>query len=71
MFIERSEKQELWEGPRLSANEIANISGLDEIKERNKLIHDLQVLMLNTAGCVVSYDTTTIHTLRDGLPEVN
>ncbi|VDK77881.1 unnamed protein product [Litomosoides sigmodontis] len=67
---ERSEKQELWEGPQLSANEIASISGLDEIKERNKLIHDLQVLMLNTSGCVVSYDTTTINVLRDGLPEV-
>ncbi|CAG9534926.1 unnamed protein product [Cercopithifilaria johnstoni] len=67
---ERSEKQELWEGPGLSANEIANISGLDEIKERNKLIDDLQILILNTAGCAVSYDTTTIHALKDGLPEV-
>uniref|UniRef100_A0A0R3RPE4 AMP_N domain-containing protein n=1 Tax=Elaeophora elaphi TaxID=1147741 RepID=A0A0R3RPE4_9BILA len=67
---ERSEKQELWEGPGLSANEIANISGLDEVRERNKLIPDLQMLMLNTGGCAVSYDATSINALRDGLPEV-
>ncbi|KAL3998679.1 Metallopeptidase M24 family protein [Acanthocheilonema viteae] len=67
---ERSEKQELWEGPGLSANEIADISGLDEIKVRNKLIPDLQMLMLNTAGCAVSYDTATLQAVRDGLPEV-
>lgn len=71
MFIERSEKQELWEGPGLEANEIANISGLNEIRERNKLIPDLQMLMFNTPGCAVSYDITTIHSLKDGLSEVN
>uniref|UniRef100_A0A915Q6A2 Aminopeptidase P N-terminal domain-containing protein n=1 Tax=Setaria digitata TaxID=48799 RepID=A0A915Q6A2_9BILA len=66
---ERSEKQELWEGPGLSANEIASVSGLDEIKERNQLILDLQMLTFNTASCAVSYDTITLHTVRDGLPE--
>uniref|UniRef100_A0A8R1XPA0 AMP_N domain-containing protein n=1 Tax=Onchocerca volvulus TaxID=6282 RepID=A0A8R1XPA0_ONCVO len=67
---ERSEKQELWEGPGLTANEIANISGLDEIKERNQLILDLQTSIFNTVGCTVSYDTTTLQTIRDGLSEV-
>lgn len=68
---ECSEKQELWEGPGLSTNEIANISGLDEIKKRNELIRDLQKLLLNTAGCAVSYDATTMQAIRDGLAEVS
>ncbi|VDO29294.1 metallopeptidase family M24 containing protein [Brugia malayi] len=67
---ERSDKQALWEGPGLSATEIANISGLDEIKDRNKLIPDLQKLVLNAVDCAVSYDAATIHAVRDGLPEV-
>ncbi|KAM3720672.1 Xaa-Pro aminopeptidase [Dirofilaria immitis] len=67
---ERSEKQELWEGPGLSANEIASISGLDEIKKRNQLLPDLQRLIFNTVGCTVSYDTTTLHTVKDGLSEM-
>ncbi|VDK42159.1 unnamed protein product [Gongylonema pulchrum] len=65
---ERTEKQELWEGPALSASEIADICAVEEIKGRNQLMLDLQMLICGAV--IVSYDDTTLNAVRDGLPEV-
>uniref|UniRef100_A0A183DY52 AMP_N domain-containing protein n=1 Tax=Gongylonema pulchrum TaxID=637853 RepID=A0A183DY52_9BILA len=65
---ERSEKQELWEGPVLSASEIADICAVEEIKGRNQLMLDLQMLICGAV--IVSYDDTTLNAVLSGCAEV-
>ena len=54
LIIERTARQELWEGPALSSGTLSGISGVDEVRNLEELDNDLEKI----GSTLASFDTS-------------